>query len=391
MDLNDLVYIDATGYHYADYPAFLAWRTQQYMDIYGSDIYVDPDSQDGQLIAVQAKSDYDTAAQGAAKYASYSPSTAQGVSLSRNVKINGLNRGVPTNSTVDITIVGQAGTIIKNGVVQDDLNQKWDVPLTTIPSGGTITVTATAQVVGAISAGVNSVNSIFTPTLGWQTVTNASAANAGAPVESDASLRARQAVSTANPSLTVLAGTVGAVSNLVGVTKVQPYENDTDSTDANGVPSHSFSLVVAGGDVVQIAQAILLHKTPGTGTYGTTSQLVYDSEGMPVTIKFFRPTVASIKAEVTISAKVGWSTNFIPLIQQAVADTINAGNIGATVLITKLYAPAYLLGTAAGSTFDISLLRIAKNSGSFGTTNISLTFVEQPVTVAASDVTVIVT
>lgn len=391
MQITDLVYIDATGYHFADYPTFLQWRTDQYKAIYGADVYIDPDSQDGQLLAIQAKADYDTAALGAAVYNSFSPATAQGVGLSRNVKINGMRRAIPTNSQVDIDIVGQAGTSIVGGVVQDTLGQKWDVPTTLIPPGGAITVTAIAQIAGNLTAEPNTVNKIFTPTLGWQTANNPSAATPGAAVETDAQLRLRQTQSTAIPSLTVFDGTIGAVQNLTGVTKVKGYENDTNSTDGNGIPAHTISVVVAGGDAEEIANQIAVHKTPGTGTYGTTSETVYDAHGMPLTIRFYRPTTVTIKAQITIAANEGWSSDYVTLIKQAIADTINALSIGGIVLLTKLYAPAYLTGTPAGLTFDIADLQIAKNAGPLGTSNIPLAFNEQAVCIAASDVTVIVT
>lgn len=265
MTVADLVYIDDTGYHFADYPTFLQFVTQAYQNIYGSDIVLTPDSQDGQWVAIQAQMLYDTAAIGASAFNSFSPVTAQGVGLSRVVKINGLRREIPSNSTAVLTIVGQAGAVITNGVAQDTLGQNWNLPFTvTIPGGGTIDVTATAQIEGAINAAVNTINIIFTPTLGWQTVNNSAAATVGSPVEEDGALRARQIQSTANPSKTVLEGTYGAIANVTGVTDVAVWENDTDAVDGNNQPAHSIFAVVKGGSVTDVAQAIQVHKTPGT-------------------------------------------------------------------------------------------------------------------------------
>lgn len=391
MLITDLVYIDSTGYHFSDYPAFLAWLQNEYRAIYGADIYLEADSQDGQFLAVMAKAFYDTAALGASVYNSFSPVTAQGVGLSRNVRINGLTRRLPTFSTVTLTLVGQAGTVITGGIATDSLQQKWDIPTTTIPGGGTITVAATAQVAGAVTAAPATITTIFTPTRGWQTVNNVGAAVPGVPVETDAELRLRQAASTANPSLTVLDGTVGGVANLTGVTKVKGYENDTGITDGNGIPAHSISIVVQGGVSQDIADTIGVHKTPGTGTFGDTTVLTYDAHGMPLNISFERAVTATVQAEITIAAGVGWSTDFVALIQNAVAAVINAVPIGDDVLITKLYAPAYLIGTAAGQTFDIALLEIGKNGGAVGPTNVTMDWDENPVCVPATDITVIVT
>lgn len=380
MQFSDLVFIDSTGYHFADYPTILTWLQGQYQAIYGADVYIEPDSQDGQWIAVQAKALYDTAAVGASVYNSFSPSSAQGVGLSRVVKINNIARINPTHSTVDVDITGVAGTTITNGVIQDTLQQKWDLPVSvTIPGGGVITVTATAEDVGAITADADTVTTIYTPTLGWQSVNNSGAATVGVGVESDGKLRQRQKVSTANPSLTVFDGTIGALENLSGVTQVKGYENDTNSTDGNSIPAHTISCVVLGGDDIEICQTIQIHKTPGTGTYGTTSETVYDPKGMPLLINFFRPTPATVSVELTLVPYAGYSSDYTTLIAEALATAIEAFGIGSDVLITQLYIPAYLVGTPAFGTFDITVLELKKNAGSFAASNVTIAFNEIPV------------
>ncbi len=391
MAITDLVYIDSTGYHFSDFPAFLSWLQDQYRAIYGADIYLESDSQDGQFLAVMAKAFYDIASLGGSIYNSFSPVGAQGTGLSRLVKINGLSRLLPSKSTVDLTVVGQSGTVITGGIASDTLQQKWILPTTTIPIGGSILVTATAENEGDVAAAPNTITTIFTPTRGWQSVNNLAAATLGAPVETDAELRIRQTQSTANPSLTVLDGTYGAIANTAGVEKVTIYENDTGSVDANGIPAHSISAVVVGGDSMDIAEAILLHKTPGTRTYGDTPETVYDAHGMPLVIHFQRGVIATVQVEITVAATNGWSNDYIILIQEAVAAVINAVRIGQPVQITKLYAPAYLLGTPAGATFDIATLVIGKNGGSTAAANVDLDWDEYAVCVAADDITVTVT
>lgn len=392
MEITDLVYIDVDGYHYADYPTFRQYFVEKYQGIYGADVYLDDDSQDGQWISVQAQATFDSAAQGAATYNSFSPAGARGVGLSRVVKINGLERQVPSYSTVTVTIVGTVGTVISNGVVADTLDQKWNLPVTvTIPGAGTINVVATARELGDLAAAIGTVTTIFTPTQGWQTVNNAAAATPGAAVEEDSTLRARQALSVANPSLTVLDGTTGAIAAVIGVTKVKVYENDTDATDGNGITEHSICAVVGGGADAAVAAAIQVHKTPGTGTFGDTTVTVYDSHGMPLDIKFQRAVTATIGARITLAAGQGWSSDYELLIQTAVADAISEGEIGDTVLLTKLYAPAYLNGSAPGQTYVIATLELKKNGGAYGTTNITLDFDELPFCDEATDVEIVVT
>lgn len=377
MTIADLAYVDATGPHRPDYPTALAYLQEAYRAIYGADVYLEADSQDGQFLAIVAVMGKDLLDYATGVYNNMSPSTAVGAGLSRMVKINGIRRQSPTFSTVDLRIVGQVGTTILNGQAIDTLGQKWNLPASvTIPIAGEITVTATAAEVGALSAAANSVNKIGTPTLGWQTVNNVLAATEGAPVESDAELRARQVVSTALPSLSVMDGTVGAVANVTGVTRFKGYENDTNVTDVNGIPAHTISIVAEGGDNQAIADAIARHKTPGTGTYGTTSVTTYDAKGVPNVIRFYRPTVVQMKAEVTIKALPGYTTSYATLIKQAVVDAINALAIGDDVLITKLYVPANLPGTAAGATFNITALTIAKLANALAPADVVIAFNE---------------
>lgn len=389
--IGDLFYVDATGLKYPDYPTVLEALKNEFRRIYGPDVYLEPDSQDGQWVAVLALSMYETMLTAAAVYNSFSPHTAMGDALSRNVKINGIARRTASYSQADVVIVGQAGAVITNGMVEDVQGRKWQLPPTvTIPLSGEITVTARAVDLGAITAGANTINKIATPTLGWQSVTNPAAAVPGAPVESDAELRRRQALSTMIPSLSVLEGVIGAVASVPGVTRFRGYENDSNATDANGIPAHSIAIVVEGGDSRAIGGAIAAKKTPGTGTYGTTTVTTYDKYGVPNLINFFRPTPATIGVEVTITPLTGYTTGFANLIAAAVAESIHNLEIGDDVLITKLYVPANLPGQAAGATFDITQLRIKKNDGAFGTSNLTLAFNEVAVCDPAVDVTVIV-
>jgi uncharacterized phage protein gp47/JayE len=389
MAISDLIYVDQSGFHCPDYPTVLTYLQGEYRTIYGADTYLEADSQDGQWVAILALAMFDSMQVAAAIYNSFSPLTAQRDALSRNVKINGIARLVASYSTADLTIVGQAGTIILNGQAKDTLDQKWNLPASvTIPVGGSIVVTATAAEVGAVSAAAGTITKIATPTLGWQTVNNVAAATIGDPVETDAELRRRQAQSTMIPSLSVMEGIVGAVASLAGVNRYRGYENDTNTTNADGIPAHAISLVVEGGTTQAIAEAIAAKKTPGTATYGTTSYTTYDQYGVPNTINFFRPTNATISIEVSLTARTGYLSTTADAIKAALVAYIADLLIGDDIYISKLYVPANLSNQDIGATFDVTQIRINKNSGSWVTTNLTLAFNEIAQT-ALANVTVI--
>jgi uncharacterized phage protein gp47/JayE len=382
--------IDSNGITVPQFADILSYLQNQYRSIFGADVYIGNDSQDGQFLGVIAAAINDNNNAAVSVYNSMSPATAQGNGLSNNVKINGLARLVATNSTVDVTLVGVAGTVITNGIVGDVNNNSWNLPSSvTIPTSGSITVTATAAKSGSITAAAGTVTSIKTPTAGWQTVTNASVAAVGNPIETDAALRVRQAASVALPSLTVLDGIVGAVESVTGVTIARAYENDTGLTDANGLPAHSIALVVQGGDSTAIATAIAAKKTPGAYTAGTTSVTVTDAGGFSNTIRFYRPTTKAISVEVKLKAINNYTSIIGDEIKAQVAAYINGLGVGDDVLIPRLYLPAQLGGAADSLTYEIVWVKAAVKPGTVGTTDLTLAFNELA-TCAVADVSIVV-
>lgn len=390
MALSDLITIDATGFNYPDYPTILTDVTTEFKTIYGIDAYIDPDSMDGQALAIKATAIYDTLQYMKAGLSQFSPTFATGAWLSAAVKLNGIRRLAATRSTVDLTITGTNGTEILNGIAEDVNGIKWALPASVIiPASGSIIVTASSVDAGAFSASTGTITKISTPMLGWQTVTNASIAVIGRNTETDAELRRRQKVSTSIPSLSVFDGTIGAVANVAGVTRLRGYENDTNITDPNGILAHNIAVVVEGGDSQLIGNAIALHKTPGTPTFGTTSVTTYDRYNIPKIIKFYRPTVATIKIEVTLTAIGSYLASYADTIKSELVKYISALGIGDDIYTNKLYTPANLLLLPQGSTFNVTQIRIAKNAGAFGAANITLPFNEVALSVLA-DITVIV-
>lgn len=367
--------VDANGISAPTFADILAYLQTQYRAIYGADIYLGNDSQDGQFLGIVAAAINDSNAAAVAVYNAFSPSTAQGNGLSNNVKINGITRLVSSNSSADVVVVGVAGTVITNGVIADENNNYWNLPASVvIPSSGSLTVKATAQQSGAITASANTINKIQTATYGWQTVTNPLAATAGNPVETDAALRVRQSNSVALPSQTVLSGILGGVQSVTGVTDAAIYENDTNATDANGLPAHSIAVVAQGGDPTAIATTILNKKTIGAYTYGSTSTSIIDSDGVSNTIRFSRPTVSNVKAAVTLKALSGYTTPIGESIKSAIAAYINSLSIGNDVMITRLYLPAQLNGNTDSLTFEIVSVQAALVGGTLGTTDIVIPF-----------------
>ncbi len=280
--------------------------------------------------------------------------------------------------------------MILAGVVKDANGNLWNLPaVVTIPPAGTVAVTVTAQQPGAISAPAGSINTLYNPQQGWQSFTSTADAAVGGAVEQDSILRSRQSISTATPAQDTIYSIIAAVGNVTGVTRYKLYENDTGITDANGIPAHSISLVVYGGAIAYIAAAIDSRKPPGTPTYGSTSQVVYDALGLATTINFFTLQLVPIYVDISIQALTGFVTTTEAAIQTAVANFINSLAIGGDVYAAQTQAIASLMSVGLGQTFTITAFTLGTAPAPTGTSDLTIAF-NQAAVCTAADVTITV-
>lgn len=353
--------IDATGIHIPTFDDLRNALVAGVQGIYGGDIYLGNDSQDGELITLVAQAAMDCYAFGVSIYAGFDPGAAAGVPLSRVVQINGIDRKVPTATTVLVKLVGQAGTTITNGEVGDELDNVFALPPTVeIPYGGEVTVTATCTKVGAVKARAGSITQMLTPTAGWQSVSNASDATVGAPLESDGELRLRQKDSTMIPAISPYEALVGALKSLAGVTDLKIYENDTALPDDYGIPPHSVAVVVQGGDAQAIADTISRSKGQGVATFGRSMVVSQNSAGVPDKIYFSSRVDVPVLVTIRLNALVGYTTDVEAVIKASVIDWINALPVGRRVGRRFLFMPAQLNGAAPSETFKLLDVLIAR-------------------------------
>jgi uncharacterized phage protein gp47/JayE len=370
--------IDANGVTVPLFTDVLAYLQQQYQTVYGFDVNLSEDTQDGQWVGIIASALNDTNMTIAATYLAYSPSFAVGAGLSSVVKINGIRRQLASFSTAIVTCVGTAGTEVGGSLIGDNLNlgTQWQLPpQVTIPPEGDIAVTATCTTLGAIPGDVGTLTIILTPVPGWQTVNNILAAIVGAPIETDAQLRRRQTQSVANPSQSIVLGIQGGIENLPNVRRVMVYENPTGAPDANGIPAHAMAAVVEGGDATDIATAIALRKTPGSPTYGTTSTIIYDSRGIPAQINYFELFLVPIQVNITLKALAGFTQAIEQEIVNQIIDFLITLPIGYDSYITKLIA-ATQLPEPDGLTYDVTVVQQSRDGNATAATDVLISYIE---------------
>jgi uncharacterized phage protein gp47/JayE len=154
------------------------------------------------------------------------------------------------------------------------------------------------QVVGA----AGDLNVIDSAVGGWDGVANPLDAAMGREIETDAQVRVRRRALIRQTGNAAVDAILADVAKVEGVTQVFCFKNETILTDGDGVPGKSVEVLVQGGDDVAIATALLGTVAAGIETHGTNSENVVDSQGFTWEIKFSRPTVVEIYAEVDIVA-----------------------------------------------------------------------------------------
>ena len=87
------------------------------------------------------------------------------------------------------------------------------------------------------------------------------------------------------------------LQNVEGVYSAIVYENDTDETDALGLPRTALSHRLRRLDA-DIAQAIFRRKAAGIQTSGSSSIAVIAKSGQSINIKFSRPTTVAVYIQI---------------------------------------------------------------------------------------------
>lgn len=370
-------YIDQTGMHVPTYADIRDELISMMKQIFGQDIYIDVDSQDYQQISIFAKKIYDTNSLALLTYNNRTVNTAIGVGLDNLCALVGITRKPATYSTVQVTINGDASTEINDGQISDGTNL-WDLPaVVTIPSNGIITVQARSHSKGYVTALPNTLTTIVTPVYGWLGVTNNYQANPGVDEETDASLRERYAQATASPANTVFESMIASVSQVDGVSKLKVYENDTGITDDNGLPPHSVTFVVEGGDNADIATEIYYKKTPGCYTNGDVEVNLTSETGNVTVVRFYRPTYKTVYVKVLVKKLSGYNDNYATNIKNAIVEYIEGIEISEVVYRSILWSLAVgQLGSIQSPEFAVTDIQLSTDGSSYNTNDIAMFFNE---------------
>ncbi len=282
--------------------------------------------------------------------------------------------------TLTSSVVGTTLVIDRNDIFQT-------VNFTASVNLGINKVRTVGEVV-AVESGIivqpaNTIDTILTPMLGWDSVINPVAATPGEDRETDEELRLRFRNGKFDRATNTLDAIYSALINLDNVSEVTIYENDTSVVDGNGVPAHSFLPIVVGGLSTDIANAIWDNKPIGILSYGNTTVSINDVQGFAHNISFSRPNAVVIYISIDITTDVNFPANGNDLIKsniiQYFADNLGTGD---DVIYSRLYTP---INAVAGH--EVVSLKIGTAPSPTGTSNIVINF-DQIASISATNIVI---
>ena len=301
------------------------------------DLNTDPETPQGQIIDSETAAIHQKDVELAFLAQQFNPQTASGRWQDALAKIYFINRKPAINSSCVCTLTGINGTTVTAGAL---IRSSYDQTLwslnedATIGADGTTTATFTCQSEGAIQAGVATLTQIVTTTPGWDAVTNATAAEVGQLVESQAAFEARRYQSVALNGRSTTAAVYARVAEVDNVIAAYVTDNKTNvnkTIDGYTLSPHSIYVAAIGGDDDDIAQAIYNSVSAGCDYNGNTTVNVTDpNTGGVEAVTFMRPT--QLPQQAVYNNFYGLDT----------ATTISGEAILRVVMNTDLYASRFM-------------------------------------------------
>ena len=291
---------------------------QDFQGIYGNNINVDQNSQDGQQLNIYAQGAVDLREILQRINAGFDPDQASGRILDQRVAINGISResGTYTTTPVEITVdraLNLVGLDDQSDKLQPTVSNLYTVrdnagtefyllDSISIVAPGIQSLTFRAAEIGSVEIQVNTITEPVTVISGVTNINNPSGAlSIGRNEESDTALKIRRRQSVAIPSIGYLDGIEASLVALEGVVNARVYENVTSVIDSNGIPPHSIWAIVEGGSPTEIGRAIAAKKSSGSGMRGVQSVDIPRPNGSSIIINYDEPGSEDLYIRFSIS------------------------------------------------------------------------------------------
>ncbi len=215
---------------------------------------------------------------------------------------------------------------------------------------GAVDVLAQATETGPVIAVSGTIIKLVTNLGGWTGVINLLDATTGRDRMSDEELRVLRELELAKPGTSPADAIAADMLEVPGIASVTVFVNNTDFTDADGVPPHSVECLVDGGEDQAIWNQLLASVAGGIRTHGTEVGTAIDVSGRPQTMKFSRAELIDVWVSISLSKVPNDPENdsSYPVggdddVALAIVTSGNLGGNGRNVVAAAVQAPSFTI------------------------------------------------
>lgn len=371
---------------------------------FGASIDLTDASIEGQIIGIMAEREAACWEEMERVHSSIDPDKASGAALDALCSITGTARRAASYSTVDLTLTGDASTLVPEGSrtstsstgvefvtidaatllaltawvaatpfeVTDRVTNGGNAYVcieggTSAGSGGPTTEStditdgtvhwrfmgngaaavdapARADSTGPTVAESGDITQIETPVAGWSSVINLLDATLGEDLMSDENLRQLREFELGVQGSTPINALRAEIAQIAGVFAVTVFVNNTSLEDADGLPPHSVEVMVRGGDDQNIWDQLLASVAAGIGTYGNQDGTADDALGVEHPVSFSRPVEVPIYVDITlIKDAVLYPADGDAQVKSAIVAFGDAQDTGKDAVASRIVAAAFTI------------------------------------------------
>ena len=295
--------------------------------IYGSDINVASNSPDGQMVNIYALSKLDILNLCVAIYNSFDPDQAIGLSLDQIAQIAGLARKGGTYTKVSVTVTTST-TLNLNGIdtstpytISDVNGNQFYLIASASLSSGANNLNFQAVNIGYLNILANTLTQQITVIPGVISVNNPAVPyQVGVDQETDSNFRLRRQASTAFPAQGPLQALFAGLNSISNITQAVVYENNTGSTNTDGVLAHNIWVITDGGADADIANAIYKYRSLGIGMKGSVTHNITQIDSSTFTVQWDYAVAQNLYLKASLVAINGGSID-LAAIKTALVNT----------------------------------------------------------------------
>ncbi len=359
------------GYLRPTFEELLEARIEQAQELFGEDIDTSNASPLGKFIRLAVKDLAEAYEDQERIYYARFPKTATGQSLDRLMPFAAITRNPATRAEHLIAFFGAADYEIPAGFLVGTAGEEEFYlvnPLVLDADGygeGVVQCTELG-VIGNVKLG--SITEIINPDVGVERIQHIDIDVIAEDEETDEELRRRFDIAILGSGSGTAVAVRGAVMRVMNVNSCYVVENDTDETDAEGRPSHSFETYVHAPESADqaIAEAIFSKKPLGIIAYGDIEKQIIDVSGGTQTVCFSRVYELPVHIRCTVAVDAYFELDGPDDIKTSLLTYVNSLGAGEDVVYTRLYRHIYGIPGVR----DVTTLTISTDGATWQEANI---------------------